>query len=126
MIYLKYGKKYIEKLKEDDAKAILESIVDYCVSYAGDSYSDFARPVIKLLVSRKLVEYGEAKQIVRSDLQYIPLPIQDRDECCYHCQHSYEDETITGDWVLCCPYKKEVIFPSEVCRKFKEYEPMKG
>ena len=75
MIYLKYGKKDIEKLKEDDAKAILESIVDYCVSYAGDSYSDFARPVIKLLVSRKLVEYGETKQIVRSDLQYIPLPI---------------------------------------------------
>lgn len=119
---MKYGKKDIDKLKEDDVKAILESIVDYCVSYAGDSYSDFAQPVIKLLVSKKLVEYGYAKQIERPDLQYIPLPLQDRDECCYHCQYSYEDESVTGDWVLCCQHKKEIVFPSEVCKKFKEYK----
>lgn len=119
---MKYGKKDVYKLKEDDLRYILESIIDDCVRYAGDSYSDFARPVINLLVKKKLVEYGEAKQIERPDLEYIPLPIEDRDECCYHCQHSYEDEAVTGDWVLCCPYKEEVIFPSEVCDNFKEYK----
>ena len=118
---MKYGKKDVYKLQEDDLRAILESIIDDCILYAGDSYSDFACSVIKLLVARKLVEYGEAKQIERPDLQYIPLPIQNRDECCYHCQYSYEDEAITGNWVLCCPYKNEIAFPSEVCKKFKEY-----
>lgn len=124
---MKYGKKDAENLKREELIDILETIIDKCVLYAGDSYSDFERPIIELLVRKKLVEYGEAEHIERPDLSFIPLPIEDRDECCYHCQHAYEDESINGDWNLHCPYKADkddgstLVFPSEVCKKFKKY-----
>jgi hypothetical protein len=56
---MKYGKKPLNKLTEEQKSIILESIISDCIEYAGDSYSDFARPVISLLVKNKLVEYGE-------------------------------------------------------------------
>lgn len=56
---MKYGKKQLNKLTEEQKNVILESIISDCVVYAGDSYSEFARPVISLLVKNKLVEYGE-------------------------------------------------------------------
>ena len=123
---MKYGKKDAENLKREELIDILETIMDKCVLYAGDSYSDFARPVIELLVRKKLVEYGEVEHIERPDLSFIPLPIEDRDDCCYHCQHSYEDESINGDWNLHCSCKENtddgtLVFPSEVCEKFKKY-----
>ena len=56
---MKKGKKSVEGLGEYPKYEILKEITDLCIKYAGDSYEDFARPVIKLLVKSKLVEYGE-------------------------------------------------------------------
>lgn len=123
---MKYGKKDAENLSKDELVDILETIMDYCVTYAGDSYSDFAQPTIKLLVKKKLVEYGYATHIERPDLTFIPLPIEDRDECCYHCKFAYEDESINGNWNLHCSCNvceddSTLVFPSQVCKKFEKY-----
>lgn len=59
---LKKGKKELSQLSQKKKDEILESIIDECITHAGDSYSDFARPVISLLVKNKLVEYGEPEE----------------------------------------------------------------
>lgn len=56
---LKYGTKNIIDLTEKQKDNLLNEILDNCVKYAGDSYEDFARPVIKLLVKKKLADYGD-------------------------------------------------------------------
>lgn len=55
---MKYGVTGVNKLSEKKKNELLNEIIDKCVEYAGDSYEDFARPVIKLLVKNKLVDYG--------------------------------------------------------------------
>lgn len=56
---MRYGVIGVSKLSENQKDELLTEIIDKCVKYAGDSYEDFAIPVIKLLKSKKLVEYGE-------------------------------------------------------------------
>jgi len=56
---MKYGKKTINNLSEKEKDILLQEIIDRCVRDSGDSYEDFASPVVKLLVHKKLAEYGE-------------------------------------------------------------------
>ena len=56
------GTKTIENLSQKKKDELLQSIIDDCILYAGDSYSDFAQPVISCLVKSKLVAYGYAKE----------------------------------------------------------------
>lgn len=55
---MKKGKKSVESLGEYQKYDVLKEIVDLCIEYAGDSYEDFSRKVVKLLVEKKLVDYG--------------------------------------------------------------------
>ena len=52
------GKKKLSNLDEIQMFDLLQDIIKDCIDYAGDSYEDFAIPVIKLLVKEKLVDYG--------------------------------------------------------------------
>jgi hypothetical protein len=56
---MKKGKKSIESLGEYQKYELLKEIVGLCIENAGDSYEDFAKPVVKLLVKNKLVDYGK-------------------------------------------------------------------
>lgn len=55
---MQYGTKNINQLTNREIYDLLKDIIKDCVDYAGDSYEDFARPVIKLLVKNNLVDYG--------------------------------------------------------------------
>lgn len=54
-----YGNKLVNDLTQKEKDEIIESIIIDCVDHVGDSYSDFARPVISLLVRKELVSYRE-------------------------------------------------------------------
>lgn len=54
-----YGNKSINDLTQEEIKNILYNIIEDCIDHAGDSYSDFARPVISLLIRKDLVSYRE-------------------------------------------------------------------
>lgn len=56
---MKYGKIKINEISESDKEEILKEIVEDCILFAGDSYSDFAKSVTKMLVSKKIVEYAD-------------------------------------------------------------------
>ena len=56
---MKRGKKSIESFGVQKKHELLNEIVDLCIKNAEDSYADFARPVVKLLVKNKLVDYGD-------------------------------------------------------------------
>lgn len=55
---MKYGNLTIKHLSQFEKDMLLQEVIDQCVRKAGDSYSDFARPIIKTLVRKHLVEYG--------------------------------------------------------------------
>jgi len=59
VIKLKYGKTKVNKLSIEEKEELLNEIIGKCVLFAGDSYEDFAQPVIKLLKKNGLVEYGD-------------------------------------------------------------------
>ena len=57
-----YGNKSINDLTQEEIKNILDEIIEDCIDHVGDSYSDFARPVISLLVRKELVSYREREE----------------------------------------------------------------
>lgn len=63
----------------------------------------------------------------RSYLCHIPLPLTDKEECCYNCEFSCEDEPCDGNWYLYCIKQLDnkdgnLVYPSECCDKFVKYK----
>lgn len=56
---MKFGKVKLGELNEIEMFGLLQDIIRDCVEYAGDSYEDFGRNILKDLKSKNLVDYGE-------------------------------------------------------------------
>lgn len=58
---MQYGKKDLSKIIKAEKDVLLDTIIDDCVEYAGDSYEDFGRRVCDILKRYKLVDYGKSE-----------------------------------------------------------------
>ena len=68
---MKPGKKSVENIKDPIVlQKILGSIIDDCITYAGDSYEDFAKATIQDLRCYKLVEYGDPDSELNREEDY--------------------------------------------------------
>lgn len=54
------GKRKLENLTSKQKDNLINDIINHCITYAGDSYDDYGRKMVKELVSLKLVDYGYA------------------------------------------------------------------
>lgn len=61
-------------------KNLLSNIIEDCIDYAGDSYADFGKAIVKRLHQMKLVDYGTSKEkaiIEKYGFQYIDCSLED-------------------------------------------------
>lgn len=74
------GKKTVDKLTATQMKNLLSNIIEDCIDYAGDSYADFGKAIVKRLHQMKLVDYGTSKEkaiIEKYGFQYIDCSLED-------------------------------------------------